>query len=82
MPPDAEAIAEQVFIALADSTRRAILATLAARVPATATDLADCLPITRPAIAKRLVLLTDGLVVANSASGGGSATGSSPRPCR
>jgi DNA-binding transcriptional ArsR family regulator len=63
MPPDPEAIAEQVFSALADPTRRAILATLAAQGPATATDLADCLPITRQAIAKHLVLLADaGLV--------------------
>jgi DNA-binding transcriptional ArsR family regulator len=59
MPPDREAIAEQVFTALADPTRRAILATLAAQGPATATDLADRLPITRQAIAKHLVLLTD-----------------------
>jgi DNA-binding transcriptional ArsR family regulator len=65
MPPDIEAIAEQVFTALADPTRRRILATLAARGPATATDLADRLPITRQAIAKHLVLLTDaGLVTA------------------
>jgi DNA-binding transcriptional ArsR family regulator len=64
VPPDVEAIAEQVFIALADPTRRAILATLAAQGPATATDLADRLPITRQAIAKHLVLLADaGLVV-------------------
>ena len=48
MPPDVEAIAEQVFTALADPTRRAILATLAAQGPATATDLADRLPITPP----------------------------------
>jgi DNA-binding transcriptional ArsR family regulator len=59
MPRDAEAIAEQVFTALADPTRRAILATLAAQGPATATDLADRLPITRQAIAKHLVLLAD-----------------------
>jgi DNA-binding transcriptional ArsR family regulator len=63
MPPDAEAIAEQVFTALADPTRRAILETLAAQGPATATDLADRLPITRQGIAKHLVLLADaGLV--------------------
>ncbi|MFI6484475.1 ArsR/SmtB family transcription factor [Nonomuraea sp. NPDC050663] len=62
-PPDIEAIAEQVFHALADPTRRAILATLATQGPATATDLADRLPITRQAIAKHLALLTDvGLV--------------------
>ena len=59
MAPDPELIAEQVFTALADPTRRAILATLAAHGPATATDLADRLPITRQAIAKHLTLLTD-----------------------
>ena len=63
MPPDVEAIAEQVFTALADPSRRAILATLAAQGPATVTDLADRLPITRQAIAKHLVLMADaGLV--------------------
>jgi DNA-binding transcriptional ArsR family regulator len=63
MPHDVEAIAEQVFTALADPTRRAILATLAADGPATATDLADRLPITRQAIAKHLVLLADASLV-------------------
>jgi DNA-binding transcriptional ArsR family regulator len=65
MPRDIEAIAEQVFIALADPTRRGILAALASGGPATATDLADRLPITRQAIAKHLTLLTAaGLVTA------------------
>jgi DNA-binding transcriptional ArsR family regulator len=65
MPPDIEAIAEQVFVALADPTRRAILAALASDGPATATDLAGRLPITRQAIAKHLGLLADaGLVSA------------------
>ena len=64
-PTDTEAIAEQVFVALADPTRRAVLAELAARGPATATDLADRLPITRQAIAKHLALLAEvGLVTA------------------
>jgi len=64
-PPDIEAIAEQVFAALADPTRRAILAALAADGPATATDLAARLPITRQAIAKHLALLgVAGLVAA------------------
>jgi hypothetical protein len=40
MPADIEAIAEQVFAALADPSRRAILAALASGGPATATDLA------------------------------------------
>jgi DNA-binding transcriptional ArsR family regulator len=63
MAPDIEAVAEQVFIALADPTRRAILATLATDGPATVTDLAARLPITRQAIAKHLALMTDaGLV--------------------
>jgi DNA-binding transcriptional ArsR family regulator len=65
MPPDGEAIAEQVFAALADPTRRAILAALAARGPATVTDLAGWLPVTRQAIAKHLALLAEaGLVTA------------------
>jgi DNA-binding transcriptional ArsR family regulator len=59
MPPDIEVVAEHVFVALADPSRRAILAELAARGPATATDLADRLPITRQAIAKHLALLAD-----------------------
>src|SRR5262245_19669514 len=64
-PPDIEAVAEQVFTALADPTRRTILAALAAEGPATATDLAARLPISRQAIAKHLGLLADaGLVMA------------------
>ena len=64
-PSDGEAIAEQVFVALADPSRRAILAELAAGGPATATDLADRLPITRQAISKHLALLAEvGIVTA------------------
>jgi DNA-binding transcriptional ArsR family regulator len=64
-PTDGEAVAEQVFVALADPSRRSILAALAAGGPATATDLADRLPITRHAIAKHLALLAEvGLVTA------------------
>jgi len=64
-PPDIEAVAEEVFTALADPSRRGILAALAAGGPATATDLAASLPITRQAIAKHLALLAEaGLVAA------------------
>ena len=64
-PPDVEVAAEKVFAALADPTRRAILSALASGGPATATDLAGLLPITRQAIAKHLALLTEaGLVLA------------------
>jgi DNA-binding transcriptional ArsR family regulator len=63
--PDTEAVAEEVFTALADPSRRAILAALAANGPATATDLASRLPITRQGIAKHLALLAEaGLVAA------------------
>ena len=65
MPPDLETVAEQVFVALADPSRRAILAELASAGPATATDLAARLPITRQAIAKHLARLAEvGLVTA------------------
>jgi DNA-binding transcriptional ArsR family regulator len=65
MPPDIEVVAEQVFIALADPSRRSILAALASQGPATATDLAERLPISRQAIAKHLALLAEvGLVTA------------------
>ena len=62
--PDIESVAEEVFSALADPSRRAILAALAANGPATATDLAGRLPITRQAIAKHLGLLADAGLVA------------------
>jgi DNA-binding transcriptional ArsR family regulator len=64
---DIEAIAQEVFTALADPSRRGILAALAAGGPATATDLAAQLPITRQAIAKHLALLTDAGLVAPEA---------------
>ncbi|MEV4414683.1 metalloregulator ArsR/SmtB family transcription factor [Catellatospora sp. NPDC049609] len=63
--PDLEAVAQEVFTALADPSRRSILAALATGGPATATDLAARLPITRQAVAKHLGLLAEaGLVVA------------------
>ena len=68
--PDIEAVAEEVFGALADPTRRGILAVLAAHGPATATDLSNSLPITRQAIAKHLALLAEaGLVAAEPGEG-------------
>jgi len=82
MAPDIEAVAEQVFTALADPSRRAILAALAAAGPATATDLAGRLPITRQAIGKHLALLAEaGLVTAEPGSGAGCATCCVPPRC-
>jgi len=63
--PDPEAVAAAVFASLAEPTRRSILSALAAHGPATATDLASQLPITRQAITKHLELLAAaGLVLA------------------
>ena len=63
MASDMEAVAERVFVALADPTRRTILSALGSGGPATATDLAARLPITRQAIAKHLNLLTEAALV-------------------
>ena len=53
---------EAVFTALSDPTRRGLLATIGTR-PATATELASKLPITRQAVVKHLGALAEaGLV--------------------
>jgi len=58
--------ASDVLAAMADPTRRQILAELAARGPATATELAGGLPITRQAVAKHLGALSQaGLAVSS-----------------
>jgi len=49
--------AEEVFTALADPTRREIVAALARAGSCTATELASDLPITRQAVAKHLTHL-------------------------
>lgn len=65
-----ESVAEAVFAALADPNRRAILAALAADGPATATDLATRVPITRQGIAKHLALLAEAGLVATEPGNG------------
>jgi DNA-binding transcriptional ArsR family regulator len=58
---------ERVFAALADTTRRNLLAKLAESSPKTATQLAQEFPITRQGITKHLNLLTKaGLVQART----------------
>jgi DNA-binding transcriptional ArsR family regulator len=58
--------ADAVFAALADATRRSILAAVSERGPVTATALAAELPISRQAVAKHLALLREaGLVRAD-----------------
>jgi DNA-binding transcriptional ArsR family regulator len=52
-----------VFAALADRTRWSLLGTIAERGEATATTLAQGLPVTRPAVIKHLIVLDEaGLV--------------------
>jgi DNA-binding transcriptional ArsR family regulator len=66
-PPDPTATAERravaVFTALADPTRRALLNELARRGPATVSDLARALPITRQAVAKHMEQLVEAELV-------------------
>ena len=50
---------DEVFVALADATRRRVLELLAAQGSATATSLAGSFPVTRQAIAKHLQVLAD-----------------------
>ena len=59
---------QDVFSALADPTRRQLISWLAAR-PATATELADRLPISRQAITKHLAVLDDARLLAKERQG-------------
>ncbi|HLU42519.1 MAG TPA: metalloregulator ArsR/SmtB family transcription factor [Microthrixaceae bacterium] len=65
-----EDAAVAVFTALADPTRRQILDRLARTGPATVSELAATLPITRQAVAKHLAHLVEaGLLVAEEPEG-------------
>ena len=50
---------QQVFLALADPTRRELLERIASEGPQTATELAAAVPITRQGVAKHLAILSD-----------------------
>lgn len=58
-----------VLAAMADPTRRQLLGALAARGPATATELASGLPITRQAVTKHLTALSRAGLVTSSKHG-------------
>ena len=60
---------EPVFAALSDATRRTLLTRLADGGPATATQLAAGLPITRQAVVKHLEALRDARLVTSSRVG-------------
>ena len=60
---------ESVFVAIADSTRRQILETLASGKSRTATQLANQLPITRQGVTKHLQVLVRANLVRQRRSG-------------
>jgi len=66
--PGAEA-PDAVFAALSDSTRRRLLATLAQRGAATATELARELPMSRQAVSKHLGVLAEAGLVKSEPAG-------------
>ena len=68
--PDAEQVSALVFTALADPTRRAVLASLAEHGPSTATELSGRLSISRQGVAKHLLLLAEAGLVASDAGAG------------
>ncbi|WP_129789800.1 ArsR/SmtB family transcription factor [Promicromonospora panici] len=57
---------DRVLAALADPTRRQVLDLLAAEREATATTLAERLPISRQAVVKHLAILEDGGLVSST----------------
>jgi DNA-binding transcriptional ArsR family regulator len=69
-----------VFAALGDPTRRAVLEQVAARGEVTATELAAALPITRQAIAKHLGVLAGAGLVAPRREGRETRYAPTPEP--
>jgi DNA-binding transcriptional ArsR family regulator len=61
--------ADRVFSALGDPGRRSLVAAIAARGSATATELAAELPVTRQAVSKQLVALADAGLLRSSRAG-------------
>lgn len=59
----------EVFAALADPTRRRVIDHLSRQGPASATELAGTLPVSRQAVAKHLALLEDAGLVAGERAG-------------
>ncbi|WP_019355505.1 ArsR/SmtB family transcription factor [Streptomyces sp. AA1529] len=64
--PDAQEQAVAVFAALTDPTRRALLDELARAGPATGTELARRLPISRQAVAKHLDQLAEAGLISSA----------------
>lgn len=68
MPEPAESLHEGALDALGDANRRAILEILG-RSPSSVREIADQLPVSRPAVSRHLRLLKDSGLVVDQAAG-------------
>ena len=71
---------DEVFAALSDPTRRAVIRSLSEDGPSTVTELAGRLPVTRQAVSKHLEALEEAGLVASDAQGRGARFRLTPRP--
>jgi DNA-binding transcriptional ArsR family regulator len=72
--------AGDVFSALSDPTRRAVIRSLSEDGPSTVTELAGRLPVSRQAVTKHLEALKDAGLVASDVRGRGARFRLTPRP--
>jgi len=71
---------DEVFSALSDRTRRAVIRSLSDEGPSTVSELAARLPVTRHAVTKHLEALEEAGLVASDARGRGARFRLTPRP--
>jgi len=71
---------DEVFSALSDPTRRAVIRSLSEEGPSTVSELAARLPVTRQAVTKHLGALEEASLVASNARGRGARFRLTPRP--
>ena len=71
---------DEVFSALSDPTRRAVIRSLSEEGPSTVSELAARLPVTRQAVTKHLEALEEAGLVASADRGRGARFRLTPRP--
>lgn len=71
---------DDVFAALSDPTRRAVIRSLSEDGPSTVTELAGRLPVSRQAVSKHLDALEEAGLVASDVRGRGARFHLTPRP--